>query len=132
MKRGSFATFRDGHEEEIFYYKDCAPGNILFATESGVYFYKKGPEVPGIVGTFPKEFFTIEMAFEDGNVLGFPRIYFSDNPYLTSVTIDRRVERRFNVPGYGTGSVLVDPNATVEEIAVAIVTEMGVVISDEE
>lgn len=129
MKTRSYAKFNDGHEEDIFYYKDLQQGCILFATKSGVYFYRPAPKAPGVSGVCAQEFFTIQMDFCD-NPTYFPDMFFHDDPYVQSIMIDRRIKRNFTVPGHGDGSVLVSPNASTEELACAIMSELGVEVED--
>lgn len=124
MKKRNYATFCDGHEEDIFYYKDLPHGCMLFATKSGVYFYNSVSKTLGVSG-LKQEYFTIQMGFCD-NPTAFPDMTFTNVYNIIHVYIDRRIERKFTVPGYGDGTVLVEPDATAEELAWAILNEMGV------
>ena len=51
----SYVTFIDDHEEDVVYFKVFDERHILFATESGVYFYKKAPDTPGVFWLYEKE-----------------------------------------------------------------------------
>lgn len=71
--------------------------------------------------------FTIQMDFCD-NPTVFPEMYFVDDPYIHRITIDRRIERKFTAPGFGEGTILVKPDAIVEELACAIMLKLGVTV----
>lgn len=130
MSIRNYAVFKDGHEEDIFYYKELPNDSVLFSTQSGIYFYNPDPDIPGAHGlTVAQKFYTIRMRIVDQLTL--PTLEFVGDPYLRHIMIDRRIERRFTVPNYGSGSVLVHPNASVESIAVAIMHEMGVKLEEE-
>lgn len=127
MKARNYATFKDGHEEDIFYYKDLLHGCIIFSTKSGIYFYRPKQETPGVYGLESQEYFIVQMIFDD-NSISLPKMIFASYPYIRNITIDRRVERKFTVPDHGNGTILVDPDASQEEIACAIMNELGVIL----
>ena len=126
-KKRSYVTFKDGHEEDIFYYKEIRDNQYIFATESGIYFYREPINVPGVLGVERIPGFTLYADCRDNpNVL--PDICLTHDPSIKTIKIDKRVELKFTVPDYGDGTVLVEPNASTEEVACAIMSEMGVVV----
>lgn len=129
MSIRSWAMFKDGHEEDIFYYKDLPHNHILFGTKSGVYIYRPSIVSPAITGLKAQEFYTIKMSFHADPTI-FPDISFVEDPYIQRIFIDRRIERKFTVSGHGNGSVFINPEADSEDLAWAILNEMGVKIED--
>lgn len=125
----SYVTFIDDHEEDVVYFKVFDERHLLFATESGVYFYKKAPDTPGVCGLIPREFYAIGMDICD-NPTALPDMYLVDECSIKTLVLDRRVKVKFTVPGYGEGVVLAMPDATRGEIAQAIMSEMGVEIDE--
>lgn len=122
-ERKSFATFKDGHTEEIFYFEKYSSDKILFATESGVYMYHKGIVPIGVAGLVPE--------------ITFSRLTISPSKLYTwinwgtgieSITLDERVEVSYSLDIKGRGSimgkVLVAPNAEFNEIRNAILDDL--------
>lgn len=117
-ERKSFATFKDGHTEEIFYFEKYGSDKILFATRSGVYIYRKFDPAPGMFGLIPStEFFRISTSWT-GPVLTCVAEY-----AIKSFTLDERVKVRFMIDGEA-GEILVAADATDEQIKAAILDEV--------
>lgn len=117
-ERKSFATFKDGYTEEIFYFEKYSSDKILFATRSGVYIYQKFDPAPGMFGLVPStEFFRISTSWT-GPVLTCVEEY-----AIKSFTLDERVKVRFMIDGEA-GEILVAADATDEQIKVAILDEV--------
>lgn len=117
-ERKSFATFKDGHTEEIFYFEKLDPKVILFGTKSGIYIYRKTEGVPGVLGlTSLTEFFRMELenTFDNVSIRG--------ELNIESITLDERVEYKYllSVDNMAVGgTVLVAPDASEDEIKLAI------------
>lgn len=110
--RKSFATFKDGHTEEIFYFERYGIDSVLFATASGVYIHKKVLPTPGVLGLLPSsEFFRVHVPRGKREI---EEVY-----TIESITLDERVKVRFEIDGK-EGEVLVAPHASETEIKLAI------------
>lgn len=108
----SFATFKDGHTEEIFYFERYFADSVLFATASGVYVHRKAFPTPGVLGLLPSsEFFRVHVPLGKRELEG---VY-----TIESITLDERVKVHF-ILGDEEGDVLVAADATDEQIKVAI------------
>lgn len=108
----SFATFKDGHTEEIFYFERYNADSVLFATASGVYIYEKDFPIPGVLGLLPSSrFFRVHMPLGKRDL---EEVY-----TIESITLDERVKVHF-ILGDEEGDVLVAADATDEQIKVAI------------
>lgn len=128
MTARNFATFTDGHEEEIFYYKKYGECSLLFATKSGIYRYNCSTIPFGVMGLRrSSDFLKLEVVDERMN----RRIDLEFEPAIEvkSVTIDERVpyvyvldSRDYNVHG----EVLASENADEEEIRQAIMKSLTV------
>lgn len=132
MLKNNLAIFKDGHKEAILFYKDCPRGCIIFSTESGIYLYKP-PTNPNNICYQPQYFYTIHLNFDHfGSIFELPMIQFVDDPYIKEIQIDRRVLRTIDIPGYKPVNILVKPDATNGEIALAIVEELGIKLDKNE
>lgn len=109
----SFATFKDGHTEEIFYFERYFANSVLFVTASGVYIYKKAFPTPGVLSS--SEFFRFHAPLGKRELEG---VY-----TIESITLDERVKVRFMIDGK-EGKVLVAADATDEQIKAAILDEV--------
>lgn len=127
IPKNNFAIFKDGHKEEIIFFRDCPNDYIIFSTESGIYLYKPDPMKHYESCYQPHYFYTICLDFEDvGSYFAFPRVHFVEDPYIKEIQIDRNVLRTINIPGFKDIDILTSPEPTYEEIACAIVKELGV------
>ena len=112
----SFATFKDGHTEEIFYFERYFADSVLFATASGIYVHRKAFPTPGVLGLLPSsEFFRFHAPLGKRELEG---VY-----TIESITLDERVKVRFMIDGK-EGKVLVAADATDEQIKAAILDEV--------
>lgn len=116
----SFATFKDGHTEEIFYFKKHADDTVLFATRSGTYIHSVFHDTPCVLGVRPSTlFFKVDLARTNS----IPDTDIEEDYTIESITLDERVRVRFTIDGK-EGAVLVAPDATDEQIKAAIVDEI--------
>ena len=106
-ERKSFATFTDGHTEEILYFEKYDHATTLFVTKSGVYICRPN----GITGV--TEFYRIH-----SSGIG-PALVASEEDTIRSIRVDERVKVHF-ILGDEEGDVLVPPNATDDQIKLAI------------
>lgn len=125
-KPRSYATFKDGHEEDIFYFKKYGENGIFFATESGVYRYNEAVVPIGVCGLSKScKFFKLAPSLR-GDVLCFNVA--SD---IDTITIDDRIPYKFKIGANGTyifGEVLASPDACDEDIKDLIVDELSIEI----
>ena len=129
IPKNNFAIFKDGHKEEIIFFRDCPNEYIIFSTESGIYLYKPDPIKQYSDEKFhqPHYFYTIHLDFEDvGSYFAFPRMCFVEDPYIKEIKIDRSVLRTIDIPGFKCVDIFTSPDPTYEEIACAIIKELGV------
>lgn len=113
-ERKSFATFKDGHTEKIFYFEKCH-NKVLFATESGVYIHRISPNPSGVYGIFSlTDFFKVNVTSDFHIALNFTEEF-----NIESITLDERLKVHFTIDGE-KGEVLVNPHASENEIKLAI------------
>ena len=126
MTARNFATFTDGHEEEIFYYKKYGECSLLFATKSGIYRYNCSTIPFGVMGLRRSSDFLKLVVDSD---FGLVSPTFEPAPELASVTIDERVPYVYVLDGqdYNVhGEVLASPDADEKEIREAILNSVTV------
>lgn len=118
-KPRSFVTFKDGHEEEIFYIEDNKNLGVLFATSSGIYCFKPATTV-----------------IRDSKIVRnpdqFQKIHLDANTYaeeIDSITVDSRDVYEFEIYGYGSficGEILMPPDATTQDVRKAITDTLDI------
>lgn len=122
----SFITFKDGHKEEIFYFKKYKNSGLIFATKSGVYGYREVTSIPGVCGIIPRYQF-IKLGMEGPA----PTITTEEAFDIASVTIDERIKIAYALTDredgdvLDAGYVLVPPNATEDQIKLAVIDDLG-------
>ena len=122
-KPKSFATFKDGHTEEIFYYQEFdGDHGILFVAESGIYKYREAIVPAGIIGLRKSsEFFKVSTIHGDGV------LFFDEAVGVESITIDKRVPYEYRLSsddGHCCGTIYALPDATEEDIHKAILKDL--------
>lgn len=120
MERNSYVVFKDGHTEDIFYWQKSGDDAVLFATASGVYIHKKSGFAPGVeFGLYRStNFFRVHLG-------GSPTfaIEAEDEYGISHFYIDDRIKVHYLANGSG-GVVLVDKDATDEQIKLAILDDL--------
>lgn len=126
MTARNFATFTDGHEEEIFYYKKYGEAGLLFATQSGIYRFNYNTVPFGVMGLRRSSDFLKLVVDSD---FGLVSPTFDPAPELKSIVIDERVPYVYVLDGqdYNVhGEVLASEDADEEEIRKAILDSVTV------
>ena len=123
-ERKSFATFKDGHTEEILYFERCS-NTVLFATKSGVYVYRDVLRyTQGVSGIFFATNFLKVTAKSDLHIT----IECVEEFNIEFITLDERVEIPYSLDIKGKGSimgkVLVAPDAEFNEIRNTILDDL--------
>lgn len=122
----SFVTFKDGHKEEIFYFKKYNNGGLLFATTSGMYGFRRHHSISSVCGFGPQNQF-IKLGMEGPTPIVTAEEIFD----IDSVTIDTRIKVAYALTDredgdlLNEGYVLVSPNATDDQIKLAIIDDLG-------
>lgn len=119
MERNSYVVFKDGHKENIFFWQKAGNDAVLFATTSGVYIHNNSDFAPGVFGLHRStDFFQVHLGES-------PRfaIEATDEFEISHIHIDDRVKVHYLANGSG-GVVLVDKDATDEQIKLAILDDL--------
>ena len=115
----SFVTMDDGTEVDILYYTKIGEV-IMFTTKDGMYIYR-----PYLMSSLMNELapyyqFYVLSPHEDGE------IYPITAGKIRSITIDERVEYNVRIPGFKCYTILLKPEATADEMGLAIIKELGI------
>lgn len=120
-KPRSYATFKDGHEEDILYIEDRDDLGVLFATKSGI--YRFCPDRDEIRGTsWVREPNHFERVHLDAN---------KPADDISFITIDRKVSYDYMISKDGVyifGEILASPDACDEDIKDLIMDELSIEI----
>lgn len=130
MERKNFATFRDGHAEDVVYYQEHESDRItLFATKSGIYLSNDQAPPEGVAGVYKvSNFFRVVPQRAS------PYVTIVADPGVSSLVLDKRVEYDYHVQigDVGVcGKILVGQYATEQEIQCEILKEAGLKIEFE-
>lgn len=123
VKPYSYATFKDGHTEEIFYYRRGGDA-VMFGTKSGIYVYHPYVSPAGVFG-LRKEAEFYRIGYE---ILGRKPAMFGESN-IKSITIDERVPYEYEIESDGVyicGGVLDKPDADEDEIRKLIMDDLDI------
>lgn len=139
METKSFATFKDGHTEDILYFErknECA---VLFTTKSGMYLYKKGVIPECVAGMrVSTDFFRLNMRFSkflDRRGGDITQLTCEENYDIQSITLDERVPYEFSIYADGvyiTGEVMAAQDASEEEVRKLVLDDLDISIEKKE
>ena len=129
-KPRSFATFRDGHLEDIVWFREYGDNGMVFATESGIYLDRnRSIDVTDRRFLHPNLYSRLD--FKDPpNEIGYPIIEFPFDHSLISYTIDKRVPYHYFISGKDgvciEGTVYADPNANEIRLRALILEDINI------
>lgn len=136
METKSFATFKDGHTEEILYFEKVTDKQVMFATKSGVYVTKEGTVPASVFGLRPiMSFFKLRPSMDATFNRQLPCLISKEVHDIQSITLDERIPYGFEIYSDGvyiTGKVLAAPDASDEEIRKLIMDDLDIRIDRKE
>lgn len=124
-KPRSFVIFKDGHEEDIFYYQQYSRANYVFATKSGVYVLNTYV----FLGGGGSEFLRMSHISPNFSNDRHPEFKFSSAPEIKSVIVDGRIPYVYRIKGdFGEicGSIYAAPDATESEVHKLILEDLHI------
>lgn len=136
METKSFATFKDGHTEEILYFEKVTDKQVMFTTKSGVYVSKEGTAPTCVWGlTATMTFFKLRPSMDATFNRQLPCLVAKEVHDIESITLDERVQYEYAIDGDGvyiTGEVTAAPDASDEEIKKLILEKLDIQIERKE